>query len=74
MWTRRGVPHPLQLALTTQEFSDVIVFRKPPQAEQRVVFGSLAPVARRLGYRAIYPSLSRTVLSAEATSAGESTG
>ena len=67
---KKGMPHPLQLALTTQEFSDVIVFRKPPQAVQRLVFGSLAPVARRLGYRATYPSLSRTVLSVEAISVG----
>jgi quercetin dioxygenase-like cupin family protein len=32
----KGMPNPLQLALTAQEFSDVIVFRKPPRAVQRV--------------------------------------
>lgn len=58
----KGMPHPLQLALTAQEFSDVIVFRTPPPALQRVVFGALAPIARRRGYRATYPQLSRTVL------------
>jgi quercetin dioxygenase-like cupin family protein len=58
----KGMPNPLQLALTAQEFGDVIVFRKPPAAVQRVVFGALAPIARWRGYRATYPQLSRTVL------------
>jgi hypothetical protein len=58
----RGMPDPLQLALTAQEFSDVVVFRTPPPAVQRVLFGALAPIARRRGYRATYPQLSRTVL------------
>jgi quercetin dioxygenase-like cupin family protein len=58
----KGMPSPLQLAVFAQEFSDVIVFRKPPRAVQRVVFGILAPIARRRGYRATYPQLSRTVL------------
>lgn len=58
----KGMPNPLQLALTAQEFSDVIVFRKPPPAIQRVVFGALGPIARRRGYRATYVSLSRTTL------------
>ena len=54
----KGMPHPLQLALTAREFSDVIVFRKPPAPLQRAVFGVLAPIARRRGYRASYPQLS----------------
>ena len=58
----KGMPNPLQLALTAQEFSDVIVFRKPPPGVQRVVFGALTPIATRRGYRATYPSLSRTTL------------
>jgi quercetin dioxygenase-like cupin family protein len=58
----KGMPHPLQLALFAQEFRDVIVFRKPPEAVQRGVFGALAPIARRRGYRATYPQISRTVL------------
>jgi quercetin dioxygenase-like cupin family protein len=57
-----GMPHPLQLALFGREFSDVIVFRSPPQAVQRAVFGALGPIARWRGYRATYPQLSRTVL------------
>ena len=58
----KGMPHPLQLALTAREFSDVIVFRSPPPAVQRALFGALAPIAHRRGYRATYPQLSRTVL------------
>jgi Cupin domain len=59
---KRGMPHPLQLALFATEFSDVVVFRKPPAAVQRVLFSILAPLAHRRGYRATYPSLSRTTL------------
>lgn len=58
----RGLPNPLQLALFATEFSDVIILRRPPQVVQRVLFGALAPIARRRGYRATYPSLSRTTL------------
>ena len=58
----KGMPNPLQLALTAREFSDVIVFRRPPPRVQRAVFATLAPIARRRGYRATYPSLSRTTL------------
>jgi mannose-6-phosphate isomerase-like protein (cupin superfamily) len=58
----RGMPRPLQLALLATEFSDVIMFRKPPIAVQRSLFGILAPLARRRGYRGTYPSLSRTTL------------
>ena len=59
---KRGMPDPLQLALFATEFSDVAVFRKPPAAIQRVLFGALAPIARRRGYRATYPTMSRTTL------------
>jgi hypothetical protein len=62
----KGMPHPLQLALFAREFSDVIVFRSPPMAVQRVFFGVLAPIARMRGYRATYPQLSRTVLAPRA--------
>jgi quercetin dioxygenase-like cupin family protein len=62
----KGMPHPLQLALFATEFSDVIVFRSPPPALQRAIFGALAPIARRRGYRATYPQISRTVLAPRA--------
>jgi mannose-6-phosphate isomerase-like protein (cupin superfamily) len=59
-----GMPHLLQLALIAREFSDVIVFRSPPLAMQRALFGVLTPIAHWRGYRATYPQLSRTVLAA----------
>jgi mannose-6-phosphate isomerase-like protein (cupin superfamily) len=59
---KRGMPHPLQLALIATEFADVIVFRRPPVAVQRVLFAALGPIARGRGYRATYPTLSRTTL------------
>ena len=65
----KGMPNPLQLALTAQEFSDVIVFRRPPRPVQRLVFGALTPIAKRRGYRATYPSLSRTTLAPRETPA-----
>jgi quercetin dioxygenase-like cupin family protein len=58
----KGLPSLLQLALVGQEFRDVVVFRRPPPAVQRALFGLLAPIARWRGYRATYPQLSRTVL------------
>lgn len=58
----KGMPSLLQLALSAREFSDVVVFRSPPAAVQRAVFGALAPIARWRGYRATYPQLSRIVL------------
>ncbi len=59
---KRGMPHPLQLALTATQFSDVFVLRKPPAAVQRLLFGALAPIARRRGYGGTYPTLSRATL------------
>ena len=44
----KGKPHLLQLALTAQEFSDVLVFRSPPPAVQRALFGALG-TGRALG-------------------------
>ena len=61
-----GMPSVLQGALTAQEFSDVIVFRRPPLIVQRVVFGALAPIARWRGYRATYPQISRMLLAPRA--------
>ncbi len=58
----KGMPHPLQLVLFALEFSDIIVFRVPPPMFQYAIFGALAPIARRRGYRATYPQMSRTTL------------
>lgn len=56
----KGMPHPLQLAVTAREFSDVFVLRKPPRPAQKVAFAAMAPIAHRLGYQGTYPVLSRT--------------
>jgi quercetin dioxygenase-like cupin family protein len=57
-----GMPSLLQLALTSIEFSDVIVFRSPPRILQRALFGALVPIALCRGYRATYPQISRMTL------------
>ncbi len=54
----KGMPRPLQLVAIGDEFADVIVFRRPPPALARAVFGALAPLARARGYRATYPRYS----------------
>ena len=59
---RKGMPNLLQLALTAQEFSDIMILRSPPPAVQRAAFRALSPIARWRGYCATYPQLSRTVL------------
>ena len=58
----KGMPNPLQLAESAQEFKDTVVFRKPPPWMQQALFGVLAPIARSRGYHATYPQLSRTTL------------
>ena len=45
----------LQAALLAREFGDVITFTSPPRFVQRLLFGTLAPVAHLLGYRTTYP-------------------
>jgi quercetin dioxygenase-like cupin family protein len=53
---RAGAPkNPLRLALILREFEEEIYFVRPPLAVQRVILGSLARVARLLGYRPEYP-------------------
>jgi quercetin dioxygenase-like cupin family protein len=52
----RGRPGLLQTALVGQEFDDIMRLTRPPQVFQRVLFGALAPVARRRGLHATYPA------------------
>ncbi len=58
----RGMPDPLQLAMFATEFRDVLVLRRPPAMVQKLVFGLLAPIARRRGYRGTYPQYGRSTL------------
>ncbi|HVQ59703.1 MAG TPA: cupin domain-containing protein [Solirubrobacterales bacterium] len=52
---RKGVPRPLQLAVSATAYRDVMVVASPPPALQRVLFGLLAPLGRMLGRRPYYP-------------------
>lgn len=52
---KNGLPNILRIALLMQEFDREYRISKPPRIVQKVLFGLLAPVARLLGYRAVYP-------------------
>ena len=51
----KGLPAPfLQLAVLANEFLDDIYLSRPPLAVQRTLFGMLAPLGHRRGYRGLY--------------------
>jgi hypothetical protein len=51
----KGVPNLLRVALIAREYEDEFRLASPPWAVQRVLFGSLVPIGRLLGYRAEGP-------------------
>jgi mannose-6-phosphate isomerase-like protein (cupin superfamily) len=51
---KKGVPHPLQLAVSAKGYSDVMVVATPPPWVQKLLFGVLAPIGRRRGLRPTY--------------------
>lgn len=51
----KGMPNLLQAAVLAREFDDVLRFTSPPKLVQQILFGTLAPIAWALGYRAIHP-------------------
>jgi quercetin dioxygenase-like cupin family protein len=51
----KGIPHPLQLALSARAYSDTMVMESPPHWVQRIAFGVLAPIARARGLKPTYP-------------------
>lgn len=51
---RRGLPRPLQLAVTAHAYRDVMVIASPPAWVQSLAFGVLAPLGRALGRRPSY--------------------
>lgn len=53
--TERGTPRFLQAMVMAAELADDTVFTSPPPPVQRLLAATVAPVARRLGYRATYP-------------------
>jgi quercetin dioxygenase-like cupin family protein len=52
----KGLPDPLQLAVTASAYRDVVVFTSPPPALQRTMFAVLAPLGRALGRQPFYPA------------------
>jgi mannose-6-phosphate isomerase-like protein (cupin superfamily) len=51
----KGLPHPLQLAVTASAYRDVMVIASPPPWVQSLLFGALAPLGRLAGRRPSYP-------------------
>jgi quercetin dioxygenase-like cupin family protein len=51
----KGIPSFMQLAVFAPAYFDTNHIVRPPLALQRVIFGLLGPVARRLGYTADVP-------------------
>ena len=51
---RKGLPRPLQLAVTIRGFRDTIVLASPPPWIQDLLFGALAPIGRLFGRQPSY--------------------
>lgn len=56
--SKQGFPSLLQLAVIAREFEEEGYATPPPLAVQRALFGALAEVGRRRGYRPWYPRYS----------------
>ena len=54
----KGIPNPLQMAVIADHYWETNHLAGPPVPVQRLAFGILAPLGRRLGYRAYYPEYS----------------
>ena len=50
----KGLPRPLQLAVTVRDFRDTMVIASPPPWVQALVFGALAPIGRLAGRKPSY--------------------
>lgn len=50
----KGLPRPLQLAVTVRGFRDVMVIASPPPWVQNLLFGTLASIGRLIGRRPSY--------------------
>lgn len=51
---KKGVPKPLQLAVSATAYSDVMVVASPPPWVQKALFGVLAPIGRARGLEPSY--------------------
>jgi mannose-6-phosphate isomerase-like protein (cupin superfamily) len=50
----KGLPRPLQLAVTVRGFRDTMVIASPPPWVQALLFGALAPIGRLAGRKPSY--------------------
>ncbi len=53
--SRRGFPHPLQIAVMAKEYRDEAQFPLVPTVVQRALIAPLAAIGERRGYRAVDP-------------------
>jgi len=53
--SRRGFPHPLQIAVMAKEYRDEARFPLVPTVVQRALIAPLAAIGERRGYRAVDP-------------------
>ena len=53
--SRRGFPHPLQIAVMAKEYRDEAQFPLVPTVVQRALIAPLAAIGVRRGYRAVDP-------------------
>jgi hypothetical protein len=56
----KGILGLFQAAIFAREFANDLYFTKPPFLVQRLLSGSLAAIARALGYRGSYPKCGET--------------
>lgn len=52
---KTGLPNLIQMAVMLRAYQDVLILARPPRPVQALLFGTLAPVGRLLGYKANYP-------------------
>ena len=55
----KGLPNLLSMAVILREYRDEVRLARPPAVVQTAVFGPLAVLGRRLGYRGWYPEVHR---------------
>lgn len=51
---KKGMPNILQVSLMLKHFDPVFRLTKPSMIVQKIVLGTLRPIARILGYKAVY--------------------
>ena len=59
----KGLPNLLSMVVIMQEYTEEVRLARPPAGVQRAMFGPLAMLGRRLGYRGWYPEYSPDPLS-----------